>query len=118
MAKYWIKKDGKDVQVGAGTFWRAFAVGLLLLVVNLPRYVLREVVFHFDLALRRACNALGQKGLIEVGGVLLQVRYPRSRVEWKPEGLQPEEIAALRRHIAITYQDKPHFDVYRQVLVE
>ena len=59
--QYWLKKDGKNVEVQAGEFWRAFFSGFLSLLVNLPRYILREVVWHFDIALRKACNALGRR---------------------------------------------------------
>ena len=115
--QYWLKKDGKDVEVGAGEFWRAFALGAVLLLVNLPRYILQELVWHFDIALRKACNALGRRGFITVGGVVLQLRYPRQHVEWLPDGLPPE-LAKLLVERGDKTADQPHFDVCQRIYID
>lgn len=115
--QYWLKKDGKNVEVKAGEFWRAAVFGFLSLLVNLPRYILREVVWHFDIALRKACNALGRHGFVTIGGVMLQVRYPTHYVEWLPEGLPPE-LAKMLVERGQLYADKPHFDVCERIYIE
>lgn len=115
--QYWLKKDGKHVEVQAGEFWRAFFSGFLSLLVNLPRYVLRETVWHFDLALRGACNALGRRGFITMGGVVLQMRHPTYHIEWLPDGLPPP-IAQQMLSRGIKGVDQPHFDISQRIYIE
>lgn len=56
------------------------------------------------------CNTLGRAGLPEIGGGLLQLRYPTRRIEWRPEGDDPEQLASLEKHgVNVAALRKPHF---------
>lgn len=58
------------------------------------------------------CNTLGRAGLPEIGGALLQLRYPSRRIAWYPEGLPAERIAMLEKHGAHvpSWARQPHFE--------
>lgn len=56
------------------------------------------------------CNTLGRAGLPEIGGGLLQLRYPTRRIEWRPEGDDPKQLASLEKMgVDVTALRKPHF---------
>jgi len=63
------------------------------------------------------CNTLGRAGLPEIGGGLLQLRYPKRRIAWYPEGLSSEKIALLERHGATVpdWARRPHFECIRRL---
>lgn len=56
------------------------------------------------------CNTLGRAGLPEIGGGLLQLRYPTRRIEWRPEGDDPKRLAFLEsKGVDVSALRKPHF---------
>lgn len=56
------------------------------------------------------CNTLGRAGLPEIGGALLQLRYPTRRIEWRPEGDDPKRLAFLQsKGVDVSALRKPHF---------
>jgi hypothetical protein len=66
------------------------------------------------------CNTLGRAGLPELGGGLLQLRYPTRRIAWHPEGLPAARIALLERHGARIpdWARQPHFECIRRVSIK
>ena len=65
------------------------------------------------------CNTLGRAGLPEIGGGLLQLRYPTRRIEWMPEGEDPEMIDSIeeRTGLNFSYRRKPHFKRVRVIKI-
>ncbi|EGK69758.1 hypothetical protein METUNv1_03723 [Methyloversatilis universalis FAM5] len=56
------------------------------------------------------CNTLGRAGLPEIGGALLQLRYPSRRIDWRPEGDHPDRLASLEsKGLDVSALRKPHF---------
>lgn len=65
------------------------------------------------------CNTLGRAGLPEIGGGLLQLRYPTKRIEWKPEGEDADMIDSLEQRTGydFSYRRRPHFSVVNVIKI-
>ncbi len=61
------------------------------------------------------CNTLGRAGLPEIGGALLQLRYPTKTVRWLPAGAPVERIEVLERAYKVDFPHlrRPHFEVVK-----
>lgn len=59
------------------------------------------------------CNTLGRAGLPEIGGALLQLRYPSKRIEWLAEGEDPYRLDQLEKLTGFdfSHRRRPHFSV-------
>ncbi|MBU0601493.1 MAG: hypothetical protein KKD25_03710 [Gammaproteobacteria bacterium] len=97
--------DGK----GGSTWWQKAL--LVLAIPFLLVYLLLDALLEAPGKLGMwLCNTLGRAGLPEIGGGLLQLRYPRRRIDWRPEGDDPEKLASLEsKGIDVSALRKPHF---------
>jgi hypothetical protein len=104
--------DGK----GGSTWWQKAL--LVLAIPFLLVYLLLDALLEApDRLLMGLCNILGRAGIPEIGGGLLQLRYPMRRIAWFPEGMPPEKIALLERHGATipAWARRPHFECVRRI---
>jgi hypothetical protein len=107
--------DGK----GGSTWWQKAL--LVLAIPFLLVYLLLDALLEAPGKLGMwFCNTLGRAGLPEIGGALLQLRYPSRRIEWLSEGEDAERLDKFEKLTGFdcSHRRRPHFSVINVIKIK